>query len=381
MRHTSDSSDNKKSTRLANQRIISNGQINLIALAHVIWDNRRTIYYSFGGMVVIGFLIAFTSPVQYRASATILPQTEEKTNFGNLGGLASMAGINLGSMMGNATGIRPSLYPRIINSYPFLNDLVHHPFNFKDESHPISFYEKRVKDSIPGFGAYLKKYTIRLPWTLKNAIFEADGDTFEKEEIESSADVTRITVKEAGALATMRAATEVEVDNETGLVTITTEMGEPLLTAEVASKTVQLLQQYIIEFKTRQAKENLNFIEDRYQEKKKEFEEVRTAFFEYRDRNHNVIQERTDLRFQELNDAYNLSSQMYTNLAEQREQAELTVKRNTPAFSIIEPVKVPLQKSGPSRAVILILSAFMGGFIGICVIFGRILLKKLQSLW
>ena len=371
----------KASQASSNRPIIKDDEIDLIALAHTIWDNRKTIYYSVAVAVVIGLMVAIFSPVKYQASATILPQAEGKSDLGGLGGLASMAGINLGAMMGSSSGIQPDLYPRVINSYPFLNELIHQPFNYEEEDEPISIYNKQVNDSIPGFGATVIKYTIRLPWTIKDALMGNDKKFLNGIAGQEAIDVTRLSEEETSVLQSMNNIVSVSVDDETGLVTIGAEMGEPLLTAQVAKKTVELLQKYIIEYKTRQATENLEFIEARYKEKKIEFEKARAAFFEYRDRNRNIVEERTNIRYQELSDAYNLASQVYQNLAEQKEQAEIAVKKDTPAFSVIEPVKVPIEKSAPRRSMIMVISVFLGGFLGIGLIFGKMIWGKLKSAW
>ena len=363
------------------RQIIKDDEIDLIALAHTIWDNRKTIWYSIAVAVVIGLMVAIFSPVKYTASATILPQAEGKTDLGGLGGLASMAGINLGSMMGSASGIQPDLYPKVINSYPFLNELVHQPFDFEEEDAPKSIYEQRLQDSIPGFGATVMKYTLRLPWTIKNTLMGEDKNISAGVPSQSAIDVTRLSEEETEILKSMTEVVTVSVDNETGLVTIGAELDEPLLTAQVTQKTVELLQKYIIEFKTRQASQNLEFIEARLKEKKAEFETAREAFFEYRDRNRNIIEERTNIRYQELSDAYNLASQVYQSLAEQKEQAEIAVKKDTPAFSVIEPVKVPIEKSTPKRAMIMVISVFLGGVVGIGLVFGRMALKKTIDAW
>jgi uncharacterized protein involved in exopolysaccharide biosynthesis len=364
------------------RQIIKEDEIDLMALAHTIWDNRKTIWYSIAVAVVIGLMIAIFSPVKYTASATILPQAEGKTDLGGLGGLASMAGINLGAMMGSASGIQPDLYPRVINSYPFLNELVHQPFDFEDEEQPISVYEKVVKDSIPGVGSTLKKYTIRLPWTIKNALFGNKDEEFVGDiQGKSAVDVTKLSQEELIAIGSFSDVITVEVDNKNGLVSIATEMREPLLTAQVTQKTVELLQKYIIEYKTRQATQNLEFIEARLKEKKAEFERAREALFEYRDGNRNIIEERTNIRYQELSDAYNLASQVYQSLAEQKEQAEIAVKKDTPAFSIIEPVKVPIEKTAPKRSLIMVVSVFLGGFIGVALVFGGMVWGKIKEDW
>jgi capsular polysaccharide biosynthesis protein len=339
--------------------IIKDDEIDLIALAHTIWDNRKTIWYSIAVAVVIGLLVAIFSPVKYTASATILPQAEGKTDLGGLSGLAGMAGINLGSMMGRSSGIQPDLYPRVINSYPFLNELVHQPFDFEEEDAPRSIYEKRLQDSIPGLGATIMKYTFRLPWTIKNALMGEDKKIDPGVSGQFIVEVTRLTKGEAGILNSMIAVLTVTVDDETGLVTIGAEMEEPLVAAQVAQKTVELLQKYIIGYKTGQATQNL----------------------EYRELNRNIIEESTNIRFQELSDAYNLASQVYQSLAEQKEQAEIDVKKDTPAFSVIEPVKVPFEKSAPKRSVILVVSVFLGGFIGIGLVFGLMIWRKLKESW
>ncbi|PWD97674.1 Wzz/FepE/Etk N-terminal domain-containing protein [Marinilabilia rubra] len=374
--------DKSISQKTDDRPIIKDDEIDLIALVRTIWDNRRWIFYSLAVSVLIGLIVAFTSPDKYVASATILPQAESKTNLGGLSGLASMAGINLGSMLGNSTGIQPELYPKVINSYPFLKELVHQPFDFQEEERPISIYDKQLKDTIPGFGSTLIKYTIRLPWTIKNAVFSDDDKSLSTLKTGSSAvDVTKLTEEEMAAMGVLSGVLVVEADRETGLVSISAELGEPLLTAQVAQKTVELLQKYIIEYKTKQAAENLEFIKERYDEKKAEFEAARAAFFEFRDRNRNVVEERTNIHYQELRDAYDVAGEVYQTLGKQLEQAEIAMKKDTPAFSIIEPVKVPIEKSAPRRSVIMVVSVFLGGFLGIALIFARMIFSKFKCAW
>ena len=49
---------------------------------------------------IIGILVALTSPVSYTASSTFMPQLSEGRSSSSLGGLASLAGINLSAVMG-----------------------------------------------------------------------------------------------------------------------------------------------------------------------------------------------------------------------------------------------------------------------------------------
>ena len=380
MSQNSEHSENIQEKEAEKRPIVKDDEIDLIALAHEIWDERKTVIYSVVVAIIIGLMVALLSPEKYNASASLLPQAQKEQDLGGLGGLASMAGVNIGALSGGATGIQPTLYPKVINSYSFMDELIHQEFDFEDESRSLSLYEKRMKDSIPGLGSTIIKYTLRLPWTVKDAIMGGEPEVA-KGPVNKDFDLTVLSKEELGIVEAVSESISSEVDDETGVVTVSAEMGEPVLTAQVTQKTVELLQEYIIQYKTRQVRENLEFIEARYQEKKKEFENARAEFFAYQDRHRNRVQERTDIRYQELEDAYNISSQIYQDLAKQREQAELNVKKETPAFSVIDPVKVPIERSSPRRSLIMVISVFLGGFIGLGIIFGRRVFLKFKEAW
>lgn len=355
-------------------------QVDIIDVAREVWTKRRTVIYSVVVAIFLGLLIAIFSPEKFESRAVILPQTEEKADLGNLGGLASLAGMNLGSMMGTSSGIRTKLFPMIIDSYPFLNEMVHTSFDYEEEKEPVSFYEKEMRESNPGVLSLIKKYTIRLPWTIKNAISGKDSITINLG-TNPAFDVIVLTEDEVELFETARDMIEVDIEIETGLVTISCSLEERVLAAQVTRRTVELLQNYIIEYKTQQARQELEFIKERLEEKRAEFEKNREAFFQYRDRNRNVLIERTDIKYQELNDSYNIAMGAYQNLAQQREQAEITVKKETPAFSIIEPAKVPVKRSSPRRGAIMIVTTFLGGIVGIGIVLMKMRLRGFKKAW
>ena len=64
-----------------------------------------------------------------------------------------------------------------------------------------------------------------------------------------------------------------------------------------------------------------------------------------------------------------------------KEQAEISVKKDTPVVSIIEPVKVPIETSAPKRSLIIVVSVFLVGFIGIGLVFGEMGWSKVRGSW
>lgn len=361
-------------------QIIKDDEIDLVALAKVIWADRKYIFRIVLLSMVVGLMFAFFSPVKYRSTAVLLPQVEAKGNLGQLGSLAGLAGVNLSAMMGDVTGIQPELYPTIVRSFPFLNEMIHLPLNYEKASHPVSFFEKEMADSINGFGGKVLKYTIKLPWTIKDYFFGKKITIPFADDVQSGG-IVLLDKQQAMLYTKFSNQLSVSVDRKTNLVSLSAESDESLVSAQIARNAVNALQKYIISYKTSLVRENQLFVEARFNEKKIEFEKAQRALLEYRDTYRNPVAERIDSRYQELQDAYTLSMSIYQNLAQQLEQARIAVKKETPVFTIIEPVKIPTERDKPQRSIIMIISIFAGVIIGVLFVFGKIVISKLKQSW
>ena len=70
-----------------------------------------------------GLIIAFSIPKAFTTTVKLAPETTDATSkMSNLGGLAAMAGIDLGSASGQAA-MSPNLYPDIVHSTPILMEI------------------------------------------------------------------------------------------------------------------------------------------------------------------------------------------------------------------------------------------------------------------
>ena len=85
-------------------------EIDLIALLKTVFVVRRFVIRTTMLFAVVGVIMALISPVKYTASSTFVPQLSEGQTNSSLGGLASLAGINLSAIMGSQPQeISPSL--------------------------------------------------------------------------------------------------------------------------------------------------------------------------------------------------------------------------------------------------------------------------------
>jgi hypothetical protein len=138
-------------------------EIDLIELAKTAWLNKKIIVYITLISISLGVSVAILMQNEYTASSTFVPQTSEPSKVGgSLGGLASLAGINL-SGMGGGSEIPPTLYPKIVSSVPFRKALLNTEFQVEGLEKPISY--QYYFDSVyrPSILTLIGKYSIGLP--------------------------------------------------------------------------------------------------------------------------------------------------------------------------------------------------------------------------
>ena len=251
--------------------------------------------------------------------------------------------------------------------------------NFQGIDHPVTYYDYYMKYYETGIFGNIIKYTIGLPGTIKKAIFAKKKGT-----VKPLADTSRLTwlTKDQEKLAKYLDQTVyVNVDNKTGNVSLTAIMPQPLAAAQLGQRAQQLLQQFIINYKIKKTKAQLNFIQGRYDVQKKKFEEVQDRLARFIDQNRNVSTAVAQAQQERLQNEYQLAFSVYSNLAQQLEQAKIQVKQETPVFSIIQPVTVPNLRYKPKRTQILIIWTFIGIIIGIGWVFGKEYFDKIKVEW
>ena len=361
------------------QKPTTEEEIDLIALAKKLWDGRKTIIICTVVGLVLGVFVAMTSPKEYTASSVMVPQLGEgSTKLGGLSGLASMAGLNLN--MNQTQELSPTVYPEIVSSVPFQLELMNEKFNFSDISEPVSlidYYTKYKKK--PSVIATVKKYTIGLPFLLLKAI---KGEPKEIKLPGNATDQPLILTKDQNLvrkkLSTMLS---LDVNTKEGILTLSSRMPEAIVAAQVTEKAQELLQKKITEFKIEKAKDNLNFIQERYNETKKEFEKAQYNLALITDRNKDFTSGLPLIEKDRIQTQYTITYTVFQDLAKQLEQAKIQVKKETPIFTILKPVTVPSEKTKPKKMQILAIWLFLGGIIGIGFVFGKSFFSDLKKKW
>lgn len=337
-------------------------EIDLVALLKTVFHARHFVVKTTMFFAVLGIITALISPIKYTASSTFVPQLSEGQTNSSLGGLASLAGINLSAIMGTQPqDIPPSLYPQIAESIPYRLALLEAKMGSSETKFRNYILDKSSDVSILSI---LKKYTIGLPRLLFNSQ-NADNDT-------QDSPLFQVTKQDRDLFKLLQQVLSIEVDDQEGLVSILVELEDRMVAAQLAQAATDLLQSNIIAFKSQSARNNLDFIERQYESKRQEFEEIQDSIAIFKDQNLNIISSLYQNQLSRLESQFTVISSVFQELAGQVEQAKIQVNKDTPIFTIIEPVSVPLERSKPRRVMMVIIWTFLGAVFSV----GWVLMKS-----
>ena len=276
--------------------------------------------------------------------------------------------------------ILPTLYPLIISSIPFQKELLKTPLTFQSKKNHITYENYYLNHHRPGLLDYIKKYTIGLPKLIINSI------KGESNEVKSNINVNQkhiqsVSEKENTLIKRLNTQLSVNINKTDGYVSISVSMPDKLSAAEMALSAQRLLQKYIINFKVQKSSEQFKFIKARYKEKEREFKIVQQELASFKDENQFVNSSLAKIKLMILQTNYDLVFSVYSELAKKMETQQIQIKEDTPVFTVIKPVSVPIEKSKPNRIMIILIWTLLGVAMGVVFVFGKLFFLEYKNLW
>ncbi len=310
-----------------------------------LWNTKRKIILSSFLFLVFGILIAFFSTTSYKADLTFVVE-DAKTNpsLGSLSGVASQFGFDLGGTS-NSTfsqqNIMQLLKSRGVIEATLLSNesidgkknlLVEHYLTFNkirerwkksDEFNGVSFNEAHTleHDSILG-GIWLKIIEDKLTIEIQNE--EANIIT-----------LSYISVNDYFA----KQFTETLID--------------------------EMIKMYITH-QTKQARNTLDFLQDRADSVFVELEKAEQEFARIKDINQRIIKASGRLKELQLMREVEVLNTMYLEIVKNLEISKMTLLNKTPIINIIDRPTLPLEEEKTSKALAGVLGGSLGGFLAVC---------------
>lgn len=350
-------------------------EIDIVELFGKLWKRKRFIIWWGVVGVVLGLVVAFSIPKEYGTTVTLAPElTSSKTSsMGGLSSIAQMVGINLNTA-GTSDAVNPMLYPEIVASVPFLTGL----FNVEvttEEGQVLTFRDyMEYKTSSPWWSAVIK-----LPFQAIGAVkdlFEEPKDTTKHYEV----DPFRLSLDQSELVETLQKCITSDVDNKTAVITVNVSLQDPLVSALVADTVVTRLQEYVTQYRTEKARNDMEYARKINEEARQEYYKAQRNYTNYTDRNQGIITRSGLVESERLQNEMNLAFSLYNNTAQQYQLARAKVQEITPVYSVLQPATVAVKHTKPSKPLILIAFVFLAvAGASVWVLFGQDFMANLRN--
>lgn len=149
------------------------------------------------------------------------------------------------------------------------------------------------------------------------------------------------------------------VDKKTFVITIEVTDQDPLIAATMADSVQMHLQEFITDYRTRKARVDLAYNQKLFKEAQERYEKARLKSAAYSDANRHAIFAKKLSEQARLENELQLQNRAYAQVAAQLQMAEAKVQEETPAFTLLQPATVPIEKVGPKRIVTVLVLLFI----------------------
>ena len=352
-------------------KTVQPNELDLYDLVRKIWKNRKIVYLSVAVFFVLGIIIIFASPKEYKSEVILVIENNNSATgmTGLLQQFGGMSGLgNLGTAI-SKEALTPELYPDIIKSTPFILDLLRVKVTDSKYDSTLRLFEFLDRHTRKSLGQKIIGNTLGLPGKIIGLFRSNSRGTIIQDTINRHP--LKLTSQQSKLVNMLISRIKAKEGPSSSTLIIDVEMQDPYLAAQVADSVVKSLTEYITDYRTQKVKTDLKFIEKSHHESEMKYNEAQQNYAAFKDRNTNISTASAQITEQRLQAEYSLSANLYNTLSQQLEQSKLKVQEKTPVFKILEPAKVPLSKSKPKVSFVMLAMIVLGGFIGV----GIILLK------
>ncbi|MDE5902523.1 MAG: chain-length determining protein [Muribaculaceae bacterium] len=323
--------------------------IDLLDIASNLWANRRKlIKWSVCG-AVLGLIVAFSIPREYTTSVQLAPEiNDNKASGGSMAALASMAGI--ATFSGGADAVYPMLYPDVVSSVPFLTSLFDVEVQTKEDGKKLTVAQYMEED-------------VTSPWwsSVISLPFKLIGLFTPEEEVDPNhkLDNFQLTKDEDDLVKALKERIVASVDAKTSVVTVDVSMQDPLVSAILADTVVNRLKQFVTDYRTNKARQDLRYAEKLNEEAQAAYYKAQQRYANYLDRNQGIVFRSAQVERERLENETALAFNLYNSTCQQVQRAQAKVQETMPVYAVITPATVPIKPSKPRKALILVGFTFL----------------------
>jgi len=328
---------------------------------------------------LLGTAYAILTPEEYTSTAKVVREAQTDGGISLPGGISPGAlsglGISLGG--GGSGGLTPAAFPDVLQGRKVQMAVVRDTFQFPDAERPMTFVE--YVNRPPEVLGLALKYTLKLPWTLKDAFGDLISNSPVPAGTTEAGDPVMLSEEEDEALEAIEEMVATAIDDETGLMRISVTAGGPHLASDIAQSFIRHLTRRVREIQTKKVRERLTFVEERFQDAEAELEQAETRLAQFLERNQNPTTATLQFERDRLQRQVRFKEQLYSDLQSQLMQTRLDLQRRQPVVTVVEEPAPPADRSAPLRTLIVLASLIVGGVVAIGIAFAKAYYEEQQD--
>lgn len=319
--------------------------------------------------IIVGVAVAYIKKPIFSSASILIPNQQNQSGLSsNLSGIASLAGINLGSANNTQGGISPVLFNKVVSSPTFGLKVLDEGIPSLSTDSTVTFKDYYLKISKPDILNRTKVLVLSIPGEIIGLFkgSKTGDEALTKAEIEPySTAVIELTKDDRKGLKALNSSMFVSLNEQDGYVTVATIADKAKVAAELNKVVLDVLLNDLKVYVTKKEREELEFLDSLKNEAFQEFVRLKEKLAKWQDENLGLSTESSKIELGFIREEYDLKYNVYKNILNEYEKQRIAVQKETPAISVISPPTVPKVKSGPNRILILIITVMLivGGYI------------------
>lgn len=303
------------------------------------------------GAIVFSLIFVFTIPRYYACQVMLAP---EATNNSGMNSILSSFGLGEAPTTNDA--ISPNLYPDLMKSKDFIVSMFPVQITTMDGELTTTYYDYLLHHSK---NSWYMKLIGKLTQMMKSKEQDVNVSGMEGKSVSPSFILTEDEYNIAGAIT---GKILYNYDRKTGVVTVTVNDFDPLVCALIVDTVSNKLQNFIMEYRTKKARNDLAYAQRIYNNTKAEYEESNERYVAAVDANWDIVNETAKARLEALANDKSLKYQTFSAASQKLEAAKAKLQEATPVITVLQGASVPQKPAGPKRVLITLFLMFIACF-------------------
>ena len=303
------------------------------------------------GTIIFSLIFVFTIPRYYTCKVMLAP---EATNGSGMNSILSSFGFGEAPTTNDA--ISPNLYPDLMQSKDFIVSMFPVEITTLDGELTTTYYEYLLHHSKT---SWYMSLIGKLKHFMKSEKIDINAPSMKGKTVSPSFILTENQYNIAGAIS---GKIKYNYDKKTAVVSVSVSDFDPLVCALIADTVSSRLQDFIMDYRTKKARNDLEYSQLIYDQTKAEYEESNNRYVAAVDANWDIINETAKAKLEALNNDKTMKYQTFSSASQKLEAAKAKLQEATPVITILQGASVPQKPAGPKRMFITLALMFLVGF-------------------